>query len=201
MIRATLIALMATAALAGTAVAQGRGWSADPAAQPAGTYALDKRHASATVTAVHMGFSNYSFRIDGLAGTLEFDPKSPAAIKLNATLDPATVHTGLPDFDKEIGQEFFGGTPITFVSRSLVPAGANRGKLTGDLTLNGVTKPVTLDVTFVGGGPHPFNGKPVIGFQADGTIKRSDFGVAPKLAATVLSDEVRVSINAEFSKQ
>lgn len=201
MIRATLIAFAATAALAGTAVAQGRGWSADPTAQPAGSYVLDKRHASATVRAVHMGFSNYTFRIDGLEGTLQFDPKNAAATRISATLDPATVHTGLPDFDKEIGTQFFGGTPIAFVSTSLVPQGPNAAKVTGDLTLNGVTKPVTLDVTFVGGGPHPFNGKPVIGFQAEGVVKRSDFGVAPKLPATVLSDEVRISIAAEFGKQ
>lgn len=201
MIRASLLALAAAAAFAGTAAAQGRGWSADPADQPAGTYALDKRHSSATVRALHMGFSNYTFRIDGLDGTLQFDPKNPAAIKVTATLDPTTVHTGLPDFDEEIGSAYFGGTPITFVSKSLVPHGANAGKLSGDLTLNGVTKPVALDVTFVGGGPHAFTGKRVIGFLAEGMIKRSDFGVAPKLATSVLADNVQVSISAEFEKQ
>ncbi|MBC6983055.1 YceI family protein [Caulobacter sp. 17J80-11] len=201
MIRATLIALAAAAAFAGTADAQGRGWSGNPADQPAGTYAVDARHSSATVRGVHMGFSNYTFRIDGVGGTLKFDPKDASAISITATLDPATVHTGLPDFDKEIGGAFFGGTPITFVSKSVVPQGGNAAKVAGDLTLNGVTKPVTLDVTFIGGGPHPFKGKPVLGFQAEGAFKRSDFDVAPKLPANVFSDEVRVSISAEFDKQ
>lgn len=183
------------------AFAQANGHTNDPAAVAAGAYDLDKRHARLQVSGVHMGFSRYVFRIDGFDADLTWNGRSPASSAVTVTADPKTVNTGLPDFDKEIGESFFGGQPITFVSRSAQTTGATTGKLTGDLTVNGVTRPTTFDVTFVGGGPHPFNGKPTLGFSAVTSIKRSDFKVAPSLPNRIFSDEVEIRFDGEFNRQ
>lgn len=174
--------------------------SANPAAAPAGTYKLDPRHASLAAKVSHLGFSNYTMLLRGLDGELTYNPKRPTASKLNVRVDPRSVDTGLPDFDKEIGEDprFFAGQPITFVSRSLQQTGQNRGRLTGDLTFRGVTKPVTLDVTMVGAGQHPMNKKPVMGFSATGSIKRSDFGFTH--LSPMIGDEVQLQIEAEFAQ-
>lgn len=198
--------VLATAAVlslvaAPAALGQARGLSTNVADAPAGTYALDKRHASVALKGRHFGFSNYTFLMRGLDGTVTLDPSNPLASKVSVTIDPKSVDTGLPDFDKEIGEDarFFGGQPIAFVSRSVERTGATTGRVTGDLTLRGVTKPVTLDVTFNGGAPN-MAGKPTIGFSAKGRLKRSDFAVAGQLPPTVLSDEIEIEIEAEFNK-
>lgn len=189
-----------TAYAPGAALAQANGHTADPAVS-SGTYKLDKKHARLQATAVHMGFSRYTFRIDDFDAELTWNGSDPASSKVTVTANPASVNTGLEGFDKEIGDEFFGGKPISFVSSGATAKGKTSGALTGALTLNGVTKPATFEVTLIGGGPHPFSGKPTAGFSAKTTIKRSDFGVAPKLPARVLSDEVEIVFDGEFNKQ
>ncbi len=187
-------------AAAPLAVAQMAGPSTDPSTSPAGVYKLDTRHASLSAKIRHLGFSNYTFLIRGLDGEITFDPKAVTRSKAVIRIDPMSVDTGLPDFDKEIGTAFFGGKPITFTSTSLAPSGPASGKLTGDLSLNGVTKPVTLDVTFNGGGPMFRSNKPTLGFSATGVVKRSDFNVAPQLPAAALGDDIALEIEAEFNQ-
>ncbi|PVM93218.1 polyisoprenoid-binding protein [Caulobacter radicis] len=173
----------------------------DPAAAPAGTWALDKRHASLTLRVKHFGTSNYTFRLSGLDGSYAYDPANPTASKVSITVDPKSVDTGLPNFNKEISDDpkFFDSAKyptITFVSTKIEQTSPGKGKLTGDLTFRGVTKPVTLDVTYNGFAKTPF-GSQIMGFSAAGKIKRSEFGFTHLVP--MVSDDVDLAIEAEFN--
>jgi polyisoprenoid-binding protein YceI len=174
---------------------------------PAGEYVLDKTHASIIWKVTHLGLSHYTARFTGFDMVLMLDPVTPTKSTIAVTIDPRSVKTDFPfpekeDFDKVIAQKFLqaGDHPaITFQSSSLKATGAKTGKLTGNLSMMGVTKPVVLDVTLNGAMVHPFRKIPVVGFSATGKFNRSDFG------STVLQgpigDEVTVIIEAEFFKK
>jgi hypothetical protein len=99
------------------APAAANAFSNDPARAPAGAYELDKRHASVTAKVSHFGFSNYTFLFRDLDATLQYDPRNLAASKITFTVDPKSIDTGLPDFDKELaGDDWLGSTPARFVS-------------------------------------------------------------------------------------
>lgn len=187
--------LTASVALPAAASAQ---VATDPAQAPAGTWTLDKRHASLTLKVTHFGTSHYTFRFaqGAIDGSYAYDPAKPLDTKVSITVDATKVDTGLPDFDKEIGTDpkFFNGgqyPKITFVSTKVEP-----GKLTGDLTFRGVTKPVTLDVKYNGFAKTPF-GSQIMGFSATGKIKRSDFGFTHLVP--MVSDQVDLEIEVEFN--
>lgn len=172
----------------------------NPAKQPAGLYKIDPSHTSVIWKVMHMGISDYTAKFSKVDGELTFDPADVTKSKVSISIPTSSVVTGLPDFDKEIaGPKFLGGdkTPnITFVSTSVVKTDDDEGKVTGNLTLNGVTKPVTLDVDFYGGIVHPMNQKHALGFSAETTIKRSDFGV--NYGIPMVGDEVKIEIETEF---
>ena len=174
---------------------------------PAGTFKVDPTHASLTWRVLHMGLANYTARFTKLDATLTFDPAKPEAAKLTATIDPASIKTDYPfpekeNFDKVLFEsaKWFNGSvakSITFASTGVKMTGAKTADVTGDLTLLGVTKPVTLKVTFNGGmASHPFSKKPAVGFSATGTVKRSEFGMTNGIP--VVSDDVNLVIEAEF---
>lgn len=172
---------------------------------PAGTYKLDPRHASLTWKVSHMGLSNYTARFSKLEGTLVFDPKDPAKSSVTATVDPASVrtdHATPKDFDQELREDprFFKVAKfpeIKFVSTKVETTGDKTGRITGDLTFMGVTKPVTLDATFNGSfKEHPMTKKPALGFSATGKVKRSEFGL--DALVPFVGDDVSLSIEAEF---
>jgi polyisoprenoid-binding protein YceI len=195
---------MAPAALAAPGVS-----SVKPADLPAGHYVLDKTHASVVAKIKHMGFSNYQFRFTKLDGDFTYDPKAPEASKINVTIDPASVDTatGADAFGLKFNKELAGDgwleankyPTVTFVSTAVNVGDGQHGTVTGDLTLHGVTKPVTLDVTFngVGSGMIPLQTR--TGFSALTTIKRSDFGVSKYVP--LVGDEVTLSIEVEFEKK
>ena len=101
-----------------------------------------------------------------------------------------------------MGDDLFAGDPpdtaVTFASTGVEVTGDRTAKITGDLTLNGITSPVTLDVTMRGVGQDPVVGKPSVGFQATGTLLRSDFGLGA--FAPAVSDEVQLEVNVEAHK-
>lgn len=188
-----------------------------PELGPAGTYALDPTHASLTWKISHFGLSNYTARFTKLDATLVFDPENLGASSVDVTVDPTSVETdfpgdfkaGHPDspfdtFDQEISEsgDFFDSVTfpaITFKSTSATQTGPNTGTVTGDLTFRGVTKPVTLDVTYNGTVTLPWApDAPRLGFSATGTVKRSDFGLS--FMVPQLGDDVQLLIEAEFSK-
>ncbi len=174
---------------------------------PAGTYTIDPTHASLTWKVSHMGLSNYTARFTKLDATLKFDPAKPETSTLTATVDPASIKTDYPfvekeNFDKVLFEsaKWFNGNinkTITFKSTAVKMTGAKTADVTGDLTLLGVTKPVTLKVAFNGGmASHPMAKKPAIGFSATGTLKRSEFGMTNALP--FIGDDVTLLIETEL---
>ena len=199
--RALAIALLVAAAPIATSAA----FAAEPvaakdvAAVPAGAYQLEPTHTSVTWRVSHLGLSNYTARFDKISGSLKLDPKAPEASLLSVTIDPNSVSTGLPNFDKEIAAKFFKAETspkIDFQSGKVQKTGADTALVTGNLTLAGVTKPVTLEVKWNGGGFNKYAQAYGLGFSATGKLKRSDFGLTQ--LSGVVGDEVELLIQAEF---
>jgi polyisoprenoid-binding protein YceI len=156
----------------------------------------------------HMGVSLYTLRFDTLAASFDYDAAHPEAAKVEASVDPASLDAiPIPNNDpsKAFAEEFLTVSKFpkaTFVSTQLQKGAGNGGTMSGDLTLMGVTKPVTFDVTFVGAGhevvPLPF-GVHAAGFTATAKIKRSDFGST--YLNNLIGDDVTLEIDAEFDKK
>lgn len=183
--------------------------AASPVA-PAGPYTLDKSHASLVFRLSHLGFSFYTAQFARFDATLDIDPAKPEAAHVEATIDPASLDLPTPPEGFKtalLGPDWLdAGTfpTIAFRSTKVTPTGAATAKIAGELTLHGVTKPVTLDATFNGGyAGHPMDPNARIGFSATGTFKRSDFGIAygiPAPGTTMgVGDAVEVAIEAEFT--
>ena len=194
-------AVVLTLALASAPAAFANPTTTDPAKVPAGSYALDKRHASLIVKVPHMGgFSRYTMRFTGLDGGFTYDPANWQATQVTISVNPTSLDTGDANFNKEIAG-FFGAAKypaITFTSTGLKADGAH-GTLTGDLAFHGVTKPVTLDVTFNGVGPGLMGAGTRMGFSGTGRIKRSEFGVTN--VSNWAGDDVDLSFEVEFVKK
>ncbi|PKP74310.1 MAG: polyisoprenoid-binding protein [Alphaproteobacteria bacterium HGW-Alphaproteobacteria-6] len=179
---------------------------------PAGDYVLDPAHARLIFSLSHLGFSDYTALFTGLSARLAFDPAAPERMRLEATVDASSIETHYPDpaFDFNAliaGPDFLdaGQFPeIGFTSSAVRLTAPDSAAVTGDLTLHGVTRPVTLRVRFNGGyAGHPLDpGGARIGFSAEGTIFRSDFGIGfgiPAPGTTLgVGDMVRIRIEAEF---
>jgi polyisoprenoid-binding protein YceI len=196
--------LSAPAALAAPGVS-----STKPADLPAGNYVLDKTHASLTAKLSHMGFSGYTLRFTKLDASFSYDPKTPEAAKISVTVDPASIDTstGGDAFGLKFNKELAGDgwlevakyPTITFVSTKVDVGDGRKGKVTGDLTFHGVTKPVVLDVTFNGVGSGFAPGSVKTGFSASTTIKRSEFGVGKYVP--LVGDDVTLNVEVEFDKK
>ena len=181
--------------------AQAMALSDDPTTMAAGSYAIDSTHAFVIGKVNHFGLSNYTFRFDKFDANYSYDPAAPDAAKLSVSIDINSLNTGDEKTNKEFANDFMGAkqTPIAiFVSKSVTHTG-NKAVVIGDLTLNGVTKPVTLDVTFNGYGsigPMGLFGTKA-GFTATTTVKRSQFDLTKYLPA--VGDDVTIEVNAEFA--
>ncbi len=185
---------------------------AEPTELPAGTYRLDQIHASLIFRVDHIGFSHFVSRFARFDATLEFDPAAPETMSVSATIDPASIETHPPDpdeldFNAILRSETWFDTAthpeMTFRSTGVTLTGETTADVTGDLTLRGVTHPVTLNVIFNGGYvSHPYDPNSRIGFSASGALLRSDFGmgfgVPPEGSRMGVSDEVEFLIEAEF---
>jgi len=174
--------------------------NADPAAAPPGEYRLDKSHTSVTMKLTHLGISYYTMRFDKVQGDYTYDPAHPEATKVDVTIDPASVDTGDPGFNRQIAGQVFEADKfpqIHFVSTALRTTSDGRGVLVGDLTFHGVTKTVNLDVIYNGLGRGMLH-EPRMGFSASTTIRRSDFGAAKY--EPMVGDNVSILIETEFSK-
>ncbi|MBB6252725.1 YceI family protein [Nitrospirillum iridis] len=167
-----------------------------------GHFTLDKSHAKVVFSVNHFGFSTYYGAFPDLEGTLDFDAKAPAKSKLDVTINVAGLATTNPKLDEHLNSKDFLDTAqfpkATFKATKIDVTGAGKGKITGDLTLHGVTKPVTLDATLHGGGTNPMTKAYVVGFDAKTTLKRSEFGISTYVPA--ISDDVELVISAEFDR-
>jgi polyisoprenoid-binding protein YceI len=177
---------------------------------PAGAYSLDTAHTSLIFRVSHLGFSNYTGRFSSIAAQLRFDPENLAASSVVVSIDPRSLALENPPpgfVDELLGTQWLDAVQfphMTFRSTRVEVTAPNNVHITGDLTLHGVTRPVTLDAVFNGGyAGHPMEPHARIGFSAQGTFKRSEFGVAsgiPAPGSTMgVSNEVDVVIEAEFT--
>jgi polyisoprenoid-binding protein YceI len=179
----------------------------DTARVTAGTYNTDPGHTLIGWRVSHFGFNDYFGIFGDATGTLMLDPANPNAAKVDITIPVSKVTTasaGLTGHMLRAGKDdgkpdFFGPAPADakFVSTK-VEASGTAAKITGDLTLNGVTKPVVLDTKFSGAGNNPFNKKATVGFHATTTIKRSEFGIG--YGIPMVSDDVALDISVAFEK-
>lgn len=205
MFRANSLILTTTAALllAGAslpALAQG---SHNAAEVQAGTYTVDPNHTQIGFTLSHFGFSNYSGRLAGVAGTLTLAGADHAASKIAVSVPTTAFSTTNTQLDDELkGADWFDAKKfptISFTSTKVTPTGTDSATIEGDLTMHGVTKPITLTAHFIGTGANPITKKVTVGFDATGTVKRGEFGVTKYLP--MVGDDVALSLHGAFEKQ
>lgn len=165
----------------------------------AASYQVDSTHSSVVFKVKHLGTANFYGRFNGITGTLDFDPANPTAAKVNVEIPTQNVDTGNTQRDDHLrSPDFFDAKQfptMSFASTKVTKTGEHAYDVTGNLTLHGVTKPVTLKVEHTGSGKHPRSGKDLIGFEARATIKRSDFGM--QFMVGPLSDDVEIILAIE----
>lgn len=171
-------------------------------AKAADQFDIDPAHTNIAFMINHLGYSMTLGRFGEFDIALTFDQSQVDNSKLDVTVMTDSLSTFHEKRDEHLRSPDFFNTAefpeMTFSSTSIEQTGDNTGRVTGDLTLLGVTKPVILDVTFNKAAPHPFNKKMTVGFSARGMLKRSDFGMAYGLPA--VGDEVQLIIEAEAVK-
>ncbi|RKP48398.1 polyisoprenoid-binding protein [Trinickia fusca] len=174
--------------------------SANEAAVPVGHYTLDPHHWSVTFNVEHLKYTRLDMRFDRAHATLDWQPGGLDASAVDATIDAGSVDTNDVLLDKIVkGPDLFDAATnptIRFVGTQFARTGPAQGKLEGNLTIRGTTRPVTLDVTFNGYGANPLTKEDTLGFSAQGHFSRAQFGLATWFPA--VGDEVRVRIEAEF---
>jgi polyisoprenoid-binding protein YceI len=172
----------------------------------AGTYAIDKAHTTIGFVARHLVVTKVRGQFNEFEGTVVVGD-TPASSSVNVTIDVASIDTREPQRDAHLkSADFFeheAHPQITFVSTGIAADGGD-WKVTGDLTIRGVTKPVTLDVEFNGATPDPWGGTR-LGFSAEAEINRNDYGVsfnaALETGGLVVGDKVKLEIEAELILQ
>lgn len=168
------------------------------AANAADTYSVDKNHTHATFSFQHLGFSTFHGKVPAREGTIVLD-RAQKTGTVDVAFDLEDVVTGVPKFDDHLrSQDFFEvekHPTATFKSGKVTFQGDTPTALTGDLTIKGVTKPVTLQITSFKCAQHPMLKVPACGANATAKIKRSDFGLSYALPA--VPDEIALMIEVE----
>lgn len=163
------------------------------------TYVLDPNHTNVYWHANHFGYSTPSGKFARVEGTLTLDEDHPEASAVNATLQTASIVTGIEKFDNHLkSADFFNSEKFptaTFESKKVTLTGKDAAKVEGVLTLLGITRPVTLDVRLNKLGVHPLTQLKTAGFSAETTLKRSEWGM--KFGLPGVPDEVKVTIETE----
>ncbi len=162
-------------------------------------YTLDSSHSQIVFSYQHLGYSRTYGMFSGFAGDIMFDQEDPASSSVTVSMPVKSMLTG---WEKRYGHfmspDFFGATDedlVSFTSTSIEVTGDTTAMITGDLSMNGVTKSVVLDATLNKAGPHPQAQKEWAGFDATATLLRSDFNLGA--FAPYVSDEVEVNISIE----
>ena len=176
--------------------------SAAPALAAPLTYTIDQSHAQIIFSYNHVGYSTGYGMFSGFGGEVVYDAENPAASTVAVTFPVRSMLTGWEArFEHFMSPDFFDAAEdeaVSFTSTAIEVTGETTGKITGDLTLNGVTKPVVLETTLNKSEPYPlppFEGKPALGFTATTTVLRSDFGLGAYVP--FISDEVQIQISFE----
>lgn len=169
---------------------------------PSGTYTPEATHAYIAFSYSHQGYSNPILRWKKFDGKLELDSANPEKSSLMISIPSDSIDSGVAKFDEHlVGVDFFDAAAhpmITFKSTDMEQIYTGTGRVTGDLTIKGVTKPITLDVKLNKVGKHFRSGKDMFGISATGHLKRSEYGV-DKYAP--MGDDVKLMIEVEFQKE
>ena len=167
---------------------------------PSGTYAVDKSHTYVVFSYLHQDLSYPLLRMTDIDGQLELDSRSMESSTVSIAIAVDSIRTNLDYFDKELAsRKFFRAEEypyVTFATHGYKPLNDSLGELTGFVTIRDVTRPLVLSVTMNGAMQHPALNKPVIGFSATGSLKRSDFDLDRFIP--MIADQVEIKIEAEF---
>lgn len=179
------------------------GLLAAPAFAASETYTLDRSHSQIVFHYNHLGYSTGTGMFSGFEGEIQFDQEDPASSSVTVSFPVRTMLTGWEArFEHFMSPSFFDAADdselVTFASTAIDVTGEDTASITGDLTLNGVTKSVVLDARLNQIGDHPMEGKPWAGFDATTTLLRSDYNLG--MFAPFVSDEVQVQISVEAMK-
>lgn len=196
---ASLAGFALFAGVAAPALAQA---SPDPAKAEAGPYTLEPEHTRVRFDVSHFGFTKYDGEFRKVSGTLSLDPGKPDASKVDIAIRTDSVAVPNAKLKAELdGAQWLDAAKypeITFKSTKVTATGADTADVLGDFTMHGVTKPLVLKVKFNGAGNNPVNKHYTSGFEATGTLKRTEFGV--KTYAPMIGDDVAIDIDAAFEK-
>ncbi|GAA6190907.1 YceI family protein [Phaeobacter sp. NW0010-22] len=178
---------------------------ASAALADSGTYELDPGHSQVMFSYNHIGYSETFGMFSGFNGEIEFNEDDPSASSVTVSMPVRSMITGWDArMQHFMSDDFFGandGDVVTFASTSIEVTGTNTAKISGDLTMNDITKPVILETTLNKSATYPFGpkeGTPTLGLSARATIVRSDFGLGA--FAPAVSDEIKLLINIEALK-
>lgn len=167
-----------------------------------GNYSLDKQHTSVSFKVNHMGLSTFVGRFNDFDASLQYDAEDIKNSRLQAVIEMASVDVNNEKFERSLRGKFWFNTETfpqaTFTTQSAVKINQNKIKFTGILSFLGVEKPIDLMVTFNGAGNNLLSGKYTLGFAADTTFKRSEFGLDQYIPA--VGDEISLEVHAEFQK-
>jgi polyisoprenoid-binding protein YceI len=194
-----IAALALAVALATPALAQ---QTMSPSSVQPGFYKIEPNHTRVLFSVSHLGFTTYYGEFVGASGTLTLRPATPTASRLDVSVPISGIMTPSQKLDDELkGPEWFDAArfpAMTFRSTAITPTGPGLADVTGDLTLHGVTRQVTLKAKFNAAGVNPLDKAYTTGFEVRGKIKRSDFGVTKYVP--LVGDEVTIIISAAFER-
>jgi polyisoprenoid-binding protein YceI len=177
--------------------------TADLSEVPSGQYALDSSHAYITFTYNHLGFSNPRIGFNRFDTVLDLDADNPENSTVEVTIDATSIDSRVAEFNEHLnGADFFNTAEyptITFKSTTVTAKGDNSFDVTGDLTILGTTRPVTLATTINKAGDHPLRNVPAVGVSASTKLLRSEWGLGAYVPA--VSDAVELSIEVELLSQ
>jgi polyisoprenoid-binding protein YceI len=164
----------------------------------------DDPHSQLGFTVSHLGINDVSGNFNDFDVTVQSSKPDFSDAVIELTAKTASIDTRVEARNNHLkSADFFDVEKypvMNFKSTSIKSAGKNKYKLTGDLTLHGITKPVTMDLLYKGTVENPMSKKQTAGFQVTGTIKRSDFNVGPKFPAPMISNEVKIKADGEFTQ-
>jgi len=174
--------------------------SPDEASVPAGRYQLDPHHWNVSFDVDHFKYSRFVMRFDKTTAQLNWNAAGMDQSAVTVDIDATSLDTNVPILNKMVsGPDMLDvehSPTIHFASTAFKRTADNKGELTGDLTIRGTTRPVTLSVTFNGHAPNPLTKQQTLGFSADGHFSRAQFGLSTWYPA--VGDDVHVAIQAEF---
>ena len=166
------------------------------------TWTNDDAHSQLGFTVTHLGIADVSGTFNDIDVLVQSTQPDFSDASFELTAKAASIDTRVEARNNHLKSvDFFNAEKyptLNFKSTGIKKAGKTKYKLSGDLTIHGVTKPVTLDLRYKGSVENPMSKKQTAGFQLTGTIKRSDFNVGPGFPAAVISDEVRIKADGEF---